>query len=136
MKDDHDYDQNPETFRARYIDLAGQGFNEHNHGYCEYQGQPFFLSEFGGTWWAPGRKDGWGYGNLPKSEEEVITRIEGLCAALLDNPRICGYCYTQLTDIEQEQNGIYTYTRQRKFSDENYERIRAAQTRKAAYEEE
>ena len=134
--DDHDYDQNPETFRARYIDLAGQGFNEHNHGYCEYQGQPFFLSEFGGTWWAPGRKDGWGYGNLPKSEDEVITRIEGLCAALLDNPRICGYCYTQLTDIEQEQNGIYTYTRQRKFSDENYARIRAAQTRKAAYEEE
>ena len=134
--DEHDYDQNPETFRARYIDLAGPGFNEHNRGYFEYQGQPFFLSEFGGTWWAPGREDGWGYGNLPKSEEEVIARIEGLCAALLDNPRICGYCYTQLTDIEQEQNGIYTYTRGRKFSDDNYARIRAAQIRKAAYEEE
>ena len=133
--DEHDYDQNVETFRARYVDLAGAGFNEHNEGYYPYQGQPFFLSEFGGTWWAPGREDGWGYGNLPKSEEEVIQRIEGLCAALLDNPRICGYCYTQLTDIEQEQNGIYTYTRARKFSDENYQRIYAAQTRKAAYEE-
>ena len=46
------------------------------------------------------------------------------------------YCYTQLTDVEQEQNGIYTYNRGKKFSDKNYARIRAAQTRKAAYEEE
>ena len=62
--------------------------------------------------------------------------MEGLFAALLDHPQICGYCYTQLTDVEQEQNGIYTYGRGRKFSDESYARIRAAQTRKAAYEEE
>lgn len=134
--DEHDYDQNPETFRARYENLAGEGFNQHNSGYWAYEGQPFFLSEFGGTWWAPGRKDGWGYGKLPQSEEEVIDRIVGLCAALLDNPRICGYCYTQLTDIEQEQNGIYDYHRCRKFSDKNYDRICAAQLRKAAYEEE
>ena len=62
--------------------------------------------------------------------------MEGLFAAMLDNPKICGYCYTQLTDVEQEQNGIYTYSRGRKFSDETYARIRAAQIRKAAYEEE
>ena len=134
--DDHDYDQNPETFRARYLDHYDISPNPFNRTYCPYQGQPFFLSEFGGTWWAPGREDGWGYGNQPKTEEEVITRMEGLFAALLDNPRICGYCYTQLTDVEQEQNGIYTYNRGKKFSDENYARIRAAQTRKAAYEEE
>ena len=134
--DDHDYDQNPETFRKRYLDHYDISPNPFNRTYCPYQGQPFFLSEFGGTWWAPGREDGWGYGNQPKTEEEVITRMEGLFAALLDNPKICGYCYTQLTDVEQEQNGIYTYNRGKKFSDENYARIRAAQTRKAAYEEE
>ena len=134
--DDHDYDQNPETFRKRYLDHYDISPNPFNRTYCPYQGQPFFLSEFGGTWWAPGREDGWGYGNQPKTEEEVITRMEGLFAALLDNPKICGYCYTQLTDVEQEQNGIYTYNRGKKFSDKNYARIRAAQTRKAAYEEE
>ena len=134
--DDHDYDQNPETFRKRYLDHYDISPNPFNRTYCPYQGQPFFLSEFGGTWWAPGREDGWGYGNQPKTEEEVITRMEGLFAALLDHPDICGYCYTQLTDVEQEQNGIYTYNRGKKFSDENYARIRAAQTRKAAYEEE
>ena len=134
--DDHDYDQNPETFRARYQDLHSYGASRFNREYFPYHGIPFFLSEFGGTWWAPGREDGWGYGNLPKSEEEVICRMEGLFAALLDHPEICGYCYTQLTDIEQEQNGIYTYNREKKFSDENYARIRAAQIRKAAYEEE
>ena len=134
--DDHDYDQNPETFRERYLDLYGYGASRFNREYFPYAGIPFFLSEFGGTWWAPGRSDGWGYGNQPKTEEEVITRMEGLFAAMLDNPKICGYCYTQLTDVEQEQNGIYTYGRGRKFSDENYARIRAAQIRKAAYEEE
>ena len=134
--DDHDYDQNPETFRERYVDLNGYGASRFNREYFPYRGIPFFLSEFGGTWWAPGREDGWGYGNQPKTEEEVISRMEGLFAALLDHPDICGYCYTQLTDVEQEQNGIYTYSRGRKFSDESYERIRAAQIRKAAYEEE
>ena len=134
--DDHDYDQNPETFRERYVDLNGYGASRFNREYFPYQGIPFFLSEFGGTWWAPGREDGWGYGNQPKTEEEVISRMEGLFAALLDHPQICGYCYTQLTDVEQEQNGIYTYGRGKKFSDESYARIRAAQIRKAAYEEE
>ncbi len=34
---------------------------------------------------------------------------------LLENPRIAGFCYTQLTDIEQERNGLYTYERKLKF---------------------
>jgi hypothetical protein len=33
----------------------------------------------------------------------------------LDNPNICGFCYTQLYDIEQEVNGLYTYDRKAKF---------------------
>ncbi len=42
-----------------------------------------------------------------------------------------GYCYTQLTDIYQEQNGIYGYGREVKF---DMERIRAAQQKEAAIE--
>ncbi len=44
-----------------------------------------------------------------------------------------GYCYTQLTDIEQEQNGLYTYDRKPKF---DVERLRKIQSRAAAYEKD
>jgi hypothetical protein len=50
----------------------------------------------------------------------------------LDHPRICGLCYTQLTDIEQEQNGLYTYDRTPKFPPE---KIHAIFARKAKIEE-
>ena len=77
------------------------------------------------------REAGWGYGNRPDSIEEVYRRIEGLTAALTSHPHIAGYCYTQLTDIEQEQNGIYTYDRRSKF---DATRLRAAFAAPAAIE--
>ena len=42
------------------------------------------------------------------------------------------YCYTQLTDVEQEQNGLYTYDRRPKFPAET---IRAIFSKKAAVED-
>ena len=41
------------------------------------KGTPYFVSEFGGTWWVPD-KEGWGYGNAPNTEEEFLKRFEGL----------------------------------------------------------
>lgn len=99
-----------------------------------YGGQPYFVSEYGGTWWAPGMENGWGYGEMPKSEDEAVDRICDLTKVLLDCPYCCAFCYTQLTNIEQEQNGIYYYDRSKKFSDENYKRIYDAFTAKAAIE--
>ena len=92
------------------------------------------MSEFGGIWWNPDLKEGddsWGYGDRPKSIEEFYDRFEQLCAILLDDVNMFGYCYTQLTDIYQEQNGIYKYDRGMKF---DMDRIRAAQQRAAAIE--
>ena len=43
-----------------------------------------------------------------------------------------GFCYTQLTDVEQEQNGLYTYQRAAKFPPEAIAEINR---RKAAIEE-
>jgi len=58
----------------------------------------------------------WSYGKATRSYEEFYARYKGLTDALLDNPRIMGFCYTQLTDVEQEQNGLFTYEgRQPKF---------------------
>jgi hypothetical protein len=95
------------------------------------------VSEFGGTWWNPAasggtdRRQSWGYGNAPQTIEEFYQRFAGLCNALLDNPAMFGYCYTQLTDVYQEQNGIYTFDRQPKF---DLKRLRAVQTKTAAIE--
>ena len=62
-----------------------------------------------------GTADSWGYGNAPQTLDEFYERLEGLVDALLERPEIQGYCYTQLTDVEQEQNGIYYYDRSEKF---------------------
>lgn len=136
----HDYAQNPETLRKRYTDLKPGGKDEihmapwgwlgHVPEYdVEYEGQPFVVDEYGGTFWTSeyaredprgnGRSE-WGYG---KSQEEVIELIGELTRALLENPDIAGYTYTQLTDIEQEVNGIYTFEREPKFDIEKLRQI-------------
>lgn len=53
---------------------------------------------------------------------------------MLSHPRICGFCYTQLTDIEQEQNGLFSYDRTKKFEDTVYDRIREVNRRAAEIE--
>ena len=52
--------------------------------------------------------------------------------ALLGNKLICGLCYTQLYDVEQEKNGLYTYDRVPKF---DMEIFKAINTAKAAIED-
>jgi len=136
--DCHDYEQDPEKFRQRQAGLAeGKPFMNgpaDTPWSVPYKGQPFFVSEFGGIWWNPEVKPGeasWGYGQRPTTLEEFYQRFEGLCAVLLEDPLMFGYCYTQLTDVYQEQNGIYTFDRGMKF---DLERIRKAQQRPAAIE--
>lgn len=129
----HDYDQNPETFRQRYIDVAN-GIPTGNKKYCPFPLLPRFISEYGGIKWDinSGLGSAWGYGNAPQTEEEFLERFKGLTEALLFNSYITGLCYTQLTDVEQETNGLYTYDRQAKF-DPAY--FHAVLTQKAAIEE-
>ena len=50
-----------------------------------------------------------------EAEEEFLERYEYLTKALINSPYVCGFCYTQLYDVEQEVNGLYTYERQAKF---------------------
>jgi beta-galactosidase/beta-glucuronidase len=136
--DSHDYEQDPEKFRANHAGLAeGRPFinGPRNRPWSiTYRGQPFWVSEFGGIWWnaqEKSRKTSWGYGKRPQSIEDFINRFEGLCNVLLDTPHMFGYCYTQLTDVYQEQNGIYTFDRQPKC---DIEVIRCVQDRPAAIE--
>lgn len=132
--DVHDYDQNVETFAARYEPMKTGGeiyvtFPDRQ----KYEGQPYFVSEYGGIWWNPGGDEkAWGYGQRPASDEEFINRYKGLTETLLKNPKICAFCYTQLYDVEQEVNGLYTYGRKPKFDPEI---IKAINSQNAAIEE-
>lgn len=149
--DSHNYDQNPATFAATMGRLDPRGrvayVNTEDDGDLQaygrpwslpYAGQPYFCSEFGGIWWnaspdAPEQSGttSWGYGERVASLEEFYVRFEGLVSALLENEHMFGYCYTQLTDVFQEQNGIYGFDRSAKF---DVARIREVQTCVAAIE--
>jgi hypothetical protein len=74
---------------------------------------------------------GWGYDGAGLSADDFFARYRGLTDVLLDNPNMFGFCYTQLTGIEQEQNGIYFYDRAPKYE---VARLRAINQRPAAYE--
>lgn len=137
--DTHDYEQDPERLASYYaeaeqgkviseIDRNPVGMNRQ-----EYDGKmPIFVSEYGGIKWSDNPNDGWGYGNGPKTEEEFLERYKALTEVLLFNKNIMGFCYTQLYDVEQEQNGLMTYGREFKF---NPEIIKTINTQKAAIEE-
>ena len=134
VDDCHDYDQNPDTFKARHSKLAqGKPYRNNPEHDARYRGQPFIVSEYGGIWWNPGQTDdkAWGYGDRPKTEDEFIARYRVLTEALLENPAMAGFCYTQLYDIEQEVNGLYTYDRRAKL-DPNV--FKAINTQAAAIE--
>jgi beta-galactosidase/beta-glucuronidase len=144
--DCHDYEQDPAAFAKNQAGLA------HDKPFVNgpadrpwsipYRGQPYFVSEFGGIWWnaelaAKAAAEGsdnahsWGYGQRVADCEAFYVRFEKLCGVLLDDPNMFGYCYTQLTDVYQEQNGIYGFDRSTKF---DMARIKAAQVRAAAIE--
>ena len=87
-----------------------------------YHGEPCVADEYGGVKYIPeGRRpyaeNSWGYGTDPLTAEEAERRIAALTECLVRHPKVAGYCYTQLTDIEQEQNGIYNYDRTPKFDE-------------------
>ncbi len=133
----HDYEQDPAVFAGHYESFAKGGALRDNHASRQtpIAGIPAFISEYGGIKWDVEGDDpaSWGYGNGPKTEEEFIARYRGLTDALLDNPHMFGFCYTQLYDVEQERNGLYTYGRKPKFDMEIFREING---RKAAIEEE
>ncbi|HQD73515.1 MAG TPA: beta-galactosidase, partial [Clostridiales bacterium] len=128
----HDYDQSPESYKKKFGSFGKDQPPHDNHAKRQtYRGEPLFISEYGGIRWSDDANS-WGYGDTPKSEEEFIARYKGLTDVLLDNENIFGFCYTQLYDIEQEQNGLYTYDRKPKFDPAIF---KAINERKAAIED-
>ena len=130
--DVHDYEQNADIFKERYDRLfkTGELFDKYADRQ-PYRGELVLMSEYGGTTLHP-KADAWGYGQPAEDEAQFLKRYEGLTSALLDNPKMMGFCYTQLYDIEQEQNGLYNNERAPKTDISAIKRIN---TRKAAIED-
>jgi beta-galactosidase/beta-glucuronidase len=131
----HDYEEGGDDFFERYRDLAKILNNEIPHnksrfafarGYG-YRGQPVIISEFGGIAFS-NRGEGWGYGNKVKSEEAYIKRFDSITTAIKKLDGISGFCYTQVTDVQQEINGIMDTERNFKVAPEILKEIN---TRKA-----
>ena len=119
----HDYARTGEELAAKYRHLAAEparvprnGREELAFGY-RYNGTPFLMTEFGGIAYragAPAAENEWGYAGIEPTQEAMLGRLGGLVKALRANPAFAGYCYTQLTDVEQEINGLMTYDRKPK----------------------
>ena len=137
VRDSHDYSSEPNNLRKRwtaYFSAQAEGPYPPSRYYNPSSSQadrgvPFMISEIGGIGWAT--EGGWSYGNGPKTLDEFYTRYKGTIDAMLDNPNLFGFCYTQLTDIEQERNGLYFYDRKPKF---DAKKLHEITSRQAAYE--
>lgn len=107
----HDYKQDYKEIDDEFKDMSildnlKQFNNKHIlfvNGY-KYKGQPIIISEYGGI--AINSNEGWGYGKQVKDEEEFLDRFKKLTKSIQNIPYISGYCYTQLTDVQQEVNGL------------------------------
>lgn len=118
----HDYEEYGEMLATRYADKEAivnnkiqfnNDFFAFANGYT-YKNQPVIISEFGGIAFSTAKESEWGYGHQVVSNEEFMTRFDKVHKAIQDLPYVVGYCYTQLTDVEQEVNGLLDLNRQPK----------------------
>jgi hypothetical protein len=93
-----------------------------------YRGEPILVTEFGGIAFATADTGSWGYRTVSDAEG-LLKRYGSLVSALLGSEVVQGFCYTQLTDVEQEINGLLTYDRRPKA---DLSRIREITTARAS----
>lgn len=127
----HDYEEAGEVLKARYTEYQNEIMTTEvyhsNHksafanGY-QYKGQPVIISEYGGI--AFNNDDsGWGYGNKVNTKEEFIQRFDSITTAVKELPYVCGFCYTQVSDVQQEINGLMDIERNFKVEPETIREI-------------
>lgn len=111
----HDY-STPADLARRYhrletaLDGSAAGHPIYDEGF-QYRGEPVLVTEFGGL--REASSGGWGWLEV-RDRDEFVTQYQGLVTALMEHGPVEGFCYTQLTDVEQEQNGLLTAGRKPK----------------------
>ncbi len=134
----HDYEEAGEILKKRYTQYKDEIMTtEIYHSTSKsalangfsYKGQPVIISEFGGIAF-DSDKEGWGYGNKVNTKEDFLKRFDSITTAIKEIPYVCGYCYTQVTDVQQEINGLMDISRNYKVDPEV---IKEINERKVAY---
>lgn len=117
----HEYQQDSDAFYNAYYDkdlvtnkniINGYGRAFANNQ--SYFNQPIIISEFGGV--ALCQQEGWGYGEKAASISNMKERIKRLFDSIYKLKYISGFCYTQLSDVYQETNGLVYENRNTKLS--------------------
>lgn len=113
----HDYSPSGEKLKKHFesmesiLTMTPGGRSMFADGY-DYRGQPILVTEFGGVKYAPESDLARSWGYCEENDLGAYTKkYAELTRAILDSPLIQGYCYTQLTDVENEENGLLTYHR-------------------------
>lgn len=128
----HDYNADSQDLLASYQDktVVVNGSPSQTSGrkvFCEgyaTEKVPFIMSEYGGVAYeTQHRQDSWGYGDRISSKTEVLERIQALTQSVMNISFCTGFCYTQLTDVEQEVNGLLTANHEYKFNPEEIRKI-------------
>ncbi|MGI5900273.1 MAG: glycoside hydrolase family 2 protein [Christensenellales bacterium] len=123
----HDYEEKAEDFLSRYQGrrdeiLSGKvAFNKSRMAFAKgysYKGQPVMISEYGGAAFSGGKAGEWGYGRAIETKEQLAQRIVSMTKAIESLPWVCGYCYTQVSDVQQEINGLLSGDRKQKLAPE------------------
>lgn len=114
----HDYDSDKAEAFTKYADEQYDGM--HPQGFAlfadgeRYAGEPVLLTEFGGrALQADAKGEAWGYSGAAANEEAFLKQLQGIMKGVY-SCNFQGYCYTQLTDVQQEVNGLLTADRKPK----------------------
>jgi hypothetical protein len=133
----HDYARSGELLYSKYKDVefwkAGASIPDNGRPGrapgVKDKGSPGRGWEFGGIAYIPPgtevSKESWGYSGVEKTPEAALERLRGLYQAIARIPGFVGICYTQLTDVEQEVNGLLTFDRKPKFDVKQIREINA-----------
>jgi beta-galactosidase/beta-glucuronidase len=121
----HDYEKSGQVLYEKYKAITSDSTAIPKNGRealipgYKYNGTPLYLSEIGGIAYIPPGTpvpaQSWGYSGVEKSQEAAFARLSQLYEGLAKLDNVAGICYTQLTDVEQEVNGLLTYGRQPKY---------------------
>jgi beta-galactosidase/beta-glucuronidase len=114
----HDYEWRKEALEERYAAVESALTVKPGNRMIlvpgfPYEGQPILVTEFGGISFKVNEWEGWGYSGA-ENEEDFALRLKNVIVPMLQSPVVQGFCYTQLTDVEQEINGLLTYDRKPK----------------------
>lgn len=106
----HDYAYDNKLFESKYnVDTYNSAYQTFRRVFAEgnkYNGQPVLLTEFGGIAMQSNHINGnWGYNSAVKDDAEFYYRLRLLLVGL-HGMKFQGFCYTQLTDVQQEVNGL------------------------------